>query len=58
MDDFLLISNYLITFEVLKEKLSQKYSIKNIQRISIIIEWQILLNLISQTLKINQLALI
>ena len=53
IDDFFFASNRLITFEVLKKELSQKYSIKDIGEILTIIGWQITQDSVSQSLKID-----
>lgn len=54
MNDFLLASNNADMLETIKKKLGKKYSIKDLGKVKIIIDWQIPCNLSTQILKINQ----
>lgn len=58
INNFLLASNYLTTFNILKKVLGQKYSIKDLGKVQTIIRWQIIQNLTICILKIDQAAFI
>lgn len=44
--------------DITKASFSRKYNIKDLEKMKIIIRWQITRNLISNTMKINQSAFI
>lgn len=58
MNDFLLILKNQKLVNQIKKKLNNKYNIKNLYKIRIIIRWQITYNLKAKILKINSLIFI
>lgn len=58
IDDFLLALNIIATLKALKVSLAKEYNIKDFREVKIIIGWQIYLDFIAGTMKINQLSFV
>lgn len=54
INDFLLALNIIIILKALKKFLFKKYNIKDLDKVKTIIEWQIYLDFIAKTIKIDQ----
>lgn len=58
INNFLLTSNIIATLKAMKVYFLGKCNIKNFGKVKTIIEWQIIRDLIMQTMKIDQFAVI
>lgn len=58
IDNFFLVSNSFKALAWLKDFLAKKYNIKNLGEIKIIIKWQVIKDLNTKMLKIDQLIFI
>lgn len=58
INDFLLVSNTMVTLDALKKLMATKYNIKNLSEVKTIIGWQVTKDMARRIIKINQTAFI